>query len=158
MIKAMHFKLQEYVPKHIFDKHGNRAWEFIDSRLIVTNDALREKFGKMIINTWHKQNLIDAYGFRQWSGLRTAEHYRKDTGAPLEDLLEMYRAHDASVSQHKSGRASDSLFMETPVEEVRKYILGHPEEFPFLNALEEGVSWLHGDTRNCVRIKTFKQG
>lgn len=157
MIKAEHFKLQEYVPKHIYEKYGERAWEFIDSRLILTNDALRKKFGKMIANTWHKQNLIEAYGYRQWSGLRTAEAYRNDNPrlSDFENTIIMYRAHDASVSQHKYGRASDSLFIDTPVSEVRRYILANPNEFPFLNALEDDVSWGHNDVRNCIRIKVF---
>lgn len=151
MVKAKYFGIQEYVPQHIYERRGEKAWELIDSRLIVLNDRLRARFGRMIINTWHSPRMKAAYGLRQWSGLRTAEFYRQ----PDDSDIQMYARYDRSLSQHKYGRGSDGLFADTPVNEVREYILAHPDEFPELMAVELGTSWLHGDVRNCARIKTF---
>jgi len=151
-VKAEHFCIQEYVPPHIFFTRGERAWELIDSRLIETNDALRERFGPMIINTWHSPTLIRAFGLREWSGLRIASYYKTENGTGHD----MYRRYDQSLSQHKYGRASDSLFRDVTGQEVREYVLANPFEFPHLTALEDRTTWFHGDVRNCEPVKVFR--
>lgn len=133
MYKPHYFVVQEYVPPYIFKRYGQTAWEFLDDRLLRMDDALRDKFGPMTINNWHTG------GDREWSGLRTpSSPYYSET------------------SQHSYGRASDKIFHATNAEAVRQYILAHPDEFPLLMSLELATSWLHSDTRNCERIKTYK--
>jgi len=150
-VKAIYFSIEEYVPPHIFEQRGDKAWELIDPRLIRTNDLLRSYFGTMIINTWHSESLSSTYGRRSWSGFRTAEFYRQRG----DDDLAMFKRYDRSLSQHKFGRASDALFRDTTAAEVREYILKNPSKFPDLTAIEDKVSWFHGDVRNTTRIKVF---
>ncbi len=128
-----HFIIQEFVPPVVFEQRGNKAWELIDSRLAITADQLRKKFGPMTVNNWHLG------GNRLWSGLRTEDS-----------------PYGSRYSQHRFGRAMDSLFSSSNVDDVRAYILDNPDEFPLIGSIEINTSWLHFDVRNCDRIKTYE--
>lgn len=133
-----YFVIQEFVPPAIHKIYGERAWQFLDSRLLETADQLREKFGPMVINTWHSDKLIKAYGKRTESGLR-----------------DPYSPTGAKYSQHKFGRAADALFAKVTAEDVRAYVLGHGHEFPYLTSIEGEVTWFHFDVRNVTPITVF---
>jgi hypothetical protein len=137
MYVPKHFILQEYLPPVLYQLLVNRkrlssGWELLDDRLLRTDDQLRERFGKITINNWVWG------GKRLWSGIRTF-------GSPYYSV----------TSQHPYGRASDKLFLESSIDDVRAYILDNPDEFPHLTSLELDTAWLHSDTRNCQRIKTY---
>lgn len=138
-MKSIYFQIHELVPPHVFEQRGEKAWELLDDRMILSIDALKKRFpnGTMTINNYYWG------GNRKWSGLRTAGFYPS---------VERY---DASYSQHKYGRAFDCVFSDYDINEVREYVKSHPEEFPYLTGIEEGVSWFHGDTRNYEGIKLF---
>ena len=132
------FKIQEFVPEHIYLKRGEKAWELIDDRLIITAEALKKAFplGTMTINNWVWG------GDRMWSGLRTLESkYYSET------------------SQHTFGRAIDCIFSEYSAQEVRTYIIDNPELFPYVTGIEDfnGMSWVHIDVRNSDLVKIFKK-
>ena len=65
-MKSKYFKIEELVCRHVYEKFGDKAWMFIDDRLIETLNLLREKIlgVPMIINTWK-----DGGGYSQ-RGLR----------------------------------------------------------------------------------------
>lgn len=134
-----HFVIQEFVPPAIHAAYGERAWQFLDSRLLETADHLRDEFGPMIINTWHSDKLMKAYGKRTESGLR-----------------DPYSPTGAKYSQHKFGRAVDALFANCDVHDVRKSVLARPDEFPYISAVESDVAWFHFDVRNVKPITIFK--
>ncbi len=172
MKKAKRFVIQELVPPHVYEKRGELAWEIIDSSSIDLIDKLAEKFGTVYINTWHfsRQPFNDVF---YWSGLRTFEYLIKDFYShylsgdeliinrkqpdeiPFEDFQSAHKRSIKYFSQHFYGRAFDMKFMKVSAEDVRQYINAHPEEFPELMSMELATSWFHGDTRNCVRIKTY---
>ena len=127
-----HFKIHELVPQQVYQDRGEKAWELLDERLLITLDQLRKRYGPMTINNYYWQ------GDREWSGLRT-----KDS------------PYYSPYSQHSFGRAADCLFKKLSAEEVRQNILQYQNEFPEINSVELGVSWLHFDVRNCNRIKTY---
>jgi hypothetical protein len=134
MYKCEHFSIHELVPPHVFHKRGEKAWELLDERLLITLDSLRSRYGSMTVNNyyWGKD--------REWSGLRTSD-------SPYYSAL----------SQHSFGRAADCLFTGKSAEEVRQDIRANPQDddFKLIGSLELGVSWLHFDVRNCDRIKTY---
>ena len=132
MYKCKNFKIQELVPKYVYDKRGEKAWSLLDERGLITLDQLHDKYGTMIINNYLWG------GSRQWAGLRTA---RSPYGT-------MY-------SQHRFGRAYDVIFKNWSAEEVRVDVLQNPEWFPFITSLELKVNWFHFDVRNCDRILTY---
>lgn len=125
MYKCKHFVIEELVPRHVHEDRGERAWSLFDDRALQTLDTLRDKFGRTTINNWKWG------GDREWSGLRTSES-----------------PYGSQYSQHRLGRAFDCIFADIAAEEVREYILAHQDEFPFITAIEEDVSWLHFDVRN----------
>lgn len=135
MYKCTHFKIHELVDPDTYAKRGEKAWELLDDRLLITLDRLRDRYGMMTINNWKWD------GDRQWSGLRTADSPWFST-----------------YSQHSFGRAADIIFGNTTAEKVRQDILADPDhsDFEFINSLELDVSWCHLDVRNTKRIKAFK--
>lgn len=93
MYKCEHFSIHELVPPHVFHKRGEKAWELLDERLLITLDRLRSRYGQMTINNYH-------WGKdREWSGLRTSD-------SPYYSAL----------SQHSFGRAADCLFAKKSAE------------------------------------------
>jgi len=135
-MKAKHFRVEEFVPESLYKVRGEKCWELIDDRLVKTADQLKEKFpeGSMTINNW----VWD--GNRMWSGLRTAES-------------RWY----SPTSQHSFGRAFDAVFSDYDEAEVRRYVIEHPEEFPYVRGVEDfaGMGWVHVDVRNTKHVKVF---
>jgi len=134
-MKSKYFKIYELVPKHIFNKYKEKAWKFMDPRLIKMIDLLKEDFpsGSITINNYHWN------GNRNWSGLRTPDspYYRE-------------------TSQHSFGRAVDCLFTKYDVEEVRQHIIDSQDVYKYVKGIELNVSWLHIDVRNEDKLITFK--
>jgi hypothetical protein len=134
-MKSKYFKIHELVPLHIYEKYGERAWQFIDDRVVLTLDFMKSRYKKKItVNNYFWG------GVRHWSGLRTpASPYYSET------------------SQHSSGRAIDCLIEGMTAEDVRKDILRNAHLFPYIKALEMEVSWVHFDVRNSDEIVLFNQ-
>lgn len=133
MYQCTFFKIHELVPPQVYADRGERAWELLDDRLLISIDSMRKRYGKMTIN-----NYVFG-GKREWSGLRT----------PNSPYYSAY-------SQHTFGRAADILFSSITAESVRQDMLNNLQLFPMITSLELDVSWVHIDTRNCNRIKTFR--
>lgn len=134
MYKCTHFEIHELVPRHIYKLRGEKAWQLLDDRLLLTLDLLRERFGNMIVNNWKWG------GDREWSGLRTPES-----------------PYYSPTSQHTFGRAADIIFKEVSAAAVRGEILRAVNDpiFNSIRSIEMDVSWLHFDVRNCSRILTY---
>ena len=139
MIK--YFKIEELVPRHIYNAWGDSAWWFLDYRALKTLEWVREHLGPCTVNDWLWG------GSYEQSGLRTFEFYMQDD-ITTKDTAKLQIA--MSCSQHKYGRGFDSKLQNYTAEEARQYIKDNWEEhglgWPI--TLEEGVSWLHSDTRN----------
>ena len=133
MYKCEYFKIQELVPEHVYNERGDKAWELLDDRGLITLDCLHDAYGTMTVNNWMWG------GSRQWSGFRTE----------LSPYGTIY-------SQHRFGGAYDPLFKYVTAEKVRQDVLNNPDWFPLITSVELDVSWFHFDTRNCDRIKVYK--
>ena len=131
---SKHFKIQELVPKSVFEKYGLRAWQFIDANLIISLDALKLHFpkGTITVNNWLWG------GVYSQSGLRTKES-------------EYYKP----FSMHAMGKAVDCKFSDYKESEVRDFIEKNRDLFPFINGMEKDTSWLHIDTRNSSTLVYF---
>jgi hypothetical protein len=130
MYQPKHFKLYELVSQDFFDiniDRGVNVWFVFDFRLLWTIDALREKWGPMVANTWY------------WDGSNEYRGYR-DKHCPI----------GADLSQHKFGRAVDLIPLQAPVDEIRKDIIDKPyhPSYQHITCIEDKVSWLHIDCRN----------
>ena len=148
-----YFRIQEYVPPSIFKARQGASWELLDPRLLMSDDAMRQRYGPITINNWHSGGCFSQ------SGLRDFFHYGQfiDINNPtLEEINLAQNAFFRSYSQHKYGRASDKKFKNVTPEEVREDMRNKPDLFPFVMSFEEGTeTWLHTDVRNCERIKTY---
>ena len=90
MYICKHFKIQELVPPEVFKIRGEKAWELLDERALITLDAIRNRYGTTIVNDY------DNGGKRKWSGLRTSES-----------------PYFSPYSQHTFGRAFDCVFFNS---------------------------------------------
>ena len=136
--QAPNFKIIELVPKRVYEKYADNSQFLIslfNEKALITLQALRNRFGPTTVNDWH----INPNG-NQYRGYRELECHI-----------------GAKFSQHKLGNAFDCYFKDTAAKQARQYILDHPEEFPFITAIEGKVNWLHFDVRPAtwVGIKVF---
>mgnify|MGYP003645619495 CR=1 FL=1 len=134
------FSLEEYVPKSVFQEHGERAIRFISTALIEADyqllQDLEKHYGREIscsINTW------SFGGNRNYSGLRVQ-------GEPY------YREH----SLHSMGSASDKIFTfkDTNVRVDNKaiydFIIDNQAKYYALGIrrmedIRDASTWLHWD-------------
>lgn len=123
-----HFRLEEFVPKEIFDTYaGNSIW-FIDQRIVTICEWMRVKIGKAItINNWHTGGTYNLSGYRTPDSI---------IGARL--------------SQHKRGAAADIKVAGLTPPEVAAFI---KLNFAELNKMglttieKDTPSWTHFDCR-----------
>jgi len=134
-MQSKYFKVHELVPKKMYEKYGEKAWRYVDIRLIETIDKLKDHFnlGTMTINNYYWG------GSREWSGIRTPDSPNYSYG-----------------SQHSFANAFDIVFSHYSAEEVRNYIINNPHEFPHIRGLELETLWVHLDVRNEDHLVTFK--
>lgn len=126
-MKPKNFILQELVAPELYKARGERAWELLDPRALVTLQQLRDTFGPCTVNNWH------VGGSYTESGLRA---FGSTTGA--------------AYSQHKFGRAFDCKFKNVTPAEVSRYVLARASAFPYITVIENVAytpTWFHFDTR-----------
>lgn len=136
-----YFYLYEFVPKEIYDRWGEKSIWFIERRIVLLADFIRDRFGKaMTINNWHEGGNFNYRGFRQ----RSCE-----IGSEL--------------SQHRFGRAIDFNLQDTTPEEVYKDILDNNDMYIKAGATTiEDITfakhWTHIDIRqsNSDKITIVK--
>lgn len=127
---SSHFYLEEFVPKELFSKFGDKSIWFIDQRIIDISEVLRQRFNKaVIINNWHSSGAFNNRGFRM-------------PDCPIGGFL----------SQHKRGNAIDVNVGDLTPQEVYKDLI---ENFSIyskagLTTVEDialTTGWCHIDTR-----------
>ena len=65
-----HFRLEELVDPLLFRHAGERCWELLDERALQALDALRERFGPLVVNNWHSKGSSFTNQIYRESGLR----------------------------------------------------------------------------------------
>jgi hypothetical protein len=120
------FAVHEFVSKRIYDLCKEEAIFIINPVLLNAVVHLKKVFPKrkITINNWYWGGEFDDRGYRD---------SKSDTGSLL--------------SEHRFGEALDCIIDGVDAETVRQYILLHQEEFPGITRIEQGVSWLHMDTK-----------
>lgn len=126
--RPRHFRLVELVDPAIIAWRGEQAWNLLSPLALMSLDALREKFGPIIVNGHY-----NGKDFTE-SGLR-----RADTGT------------GSKFSMHKFGGAFDCKPRACTVKDIYDYVLAHPDEFPHINRVENIAAtptWFHFDVAN----------
>lgn len=137
-MKPKGFELYEVLDKETYNstmRYGDARWQWFDDRALITLGALREWAGTTFINNWYWG------GQNQWGGFR-----------PLDCPI------GALYSQHKFCRAFDPKFVYKTADEVRHHIKSNKDKFPYVTCLEEGVPWVHFDTRNYDGLLIIQGG
>lgn len=128
--KPKFFRVEELVPKVIFDRFKEASLQFLDPRILIAADNMRKRFGPILINTWHEGGPFDSRGFRTPSDPDGAQY-----------------------SLHKQGKALDLQFLKVSPGEVRAEIRMRQRDFEFVTCVEDNTpTWLHIDCRNCKPI------
>lgn len=126
------FIIQELVPPEIYNEMGERAWLMLDPHALISLQKLRDAKGRIVINGWHLPD--GPYAKFKESGLRDPN---STTGAKR--------------SMHKRGCAFDCKPRDCTPKELYDYVMAHPEEFPYINRVEDindTPGWFHFDTGN----------
>lgn len=126
MVKK-YFTVDELVDKLTVQKYGQRAWRFMDYRLLYSLLLIRHNLDKpIIVNTSRLQQ----------RGLRTILQPMVQDHASKGNLY---------LSPHLMGKAVDFDVKGMTAEEVRAWIVENERIFPFKIRLEDNVSWVHLD-------------
>ena len=117
------FTIKELVSREIYNKFGEKAWQFFDERLLRNLQHLRELLGKPVyVNDWKD------FSYR---GFDASEYRIKGT------------------SQHNHGRAIDCHAKGMTAQELRDFVIKNQASFPEPNMwIEDNVNWLHFDVRH----------
>lgn len=133
-LKTKYFELHELVCDHILKKYGETAWQFIDPRLKITIDWIRDKTGRPV----YINNYV-------WGGNQTQSGVRCN----LCDLELGYAlGAELYMSAHPQGQAFDFHILGMTAIEARKWIMEHEKELPYPIRLEKKVDWVHLDVRD----------
>lgn len=131
--KPRHFALQEFVGPDVYERFGDRAWQFLDPRMVKGIDEFREYIGRSVwINTWH------IGGDRSESGLRIPEY-----------------GYYSTFSQHSFGRAVDHLVEGMEPAEVQNIWRSMAHTFG-IGGLELAPTWTHADWRMADKLVIFE--
>ena len=132
MYQPRHFQPYELVPPDIYRLRGDKSFELIDERALITLDTLRDHLGPCTVNDWYWGGQFEQ------SGLRTPD-------APEY----------SPTSQHTFGRAMDGKFKNVLAADARQYVIENRLLFPYIAFLEDDVEWFHFDVRNAPRIQLW---
>lgn len=133
MIKD-YFDIQELVCKHVYNKFGEGAWQFFDSRLLETLLVIREKLGKPIyVNNW------------QVGGNLTQRGLRCNICGLVKEKTSLEKVY---MSAHMQGTGIDFDVKGMTTLEVRNWIKANQILLPYPIRLESDVTWVHLDMRN----------
>lgn len=130
--KPVYFTIDELVCEHVYNTYGEQAWQFIDMKLLIMLDTIRDRIGKAIhVNNWQ------VHGEYSQRGLRC---FMCDIVKQKIESGSMY------MSAHCLGKAADFDVEGLLGEEVRLWIVAHTNWWPYHIRLERDVSWIHLDT------------
>lgn len=138
--RPQYFRLEELVCKEVFYKFGDRAWAFLDEKIIITADTIRRLTGKsMTINNW-----LDGGEFEQ-RGLRCNLCSLVKNKTFLGDIY---------LSAHILGRAIDFNIKDMTPQEVTLWVAFNKDKLPYNLRIEKDTdTWTHLDTATTVDNK-----
>lgn len=130
-----YFDIRELVSKDVYNALGQNAWKLIDTRLLETLLALREKIlcVPMVINNWKAGGNFSQRGFRE----NTSDIVKQKTNAGRIYL-----------SAHCFGCAVDFHSTKMTPDEIRHKIAESAKLLPHPVRLENGKdapTWVHID-------------
>jgi len=130
------FSIHELVDKATYDKYGERAWDFMDLRLVRNLLFIRVKLGKSItVNNW------------KWGGSLSQRGLRTNTSYIVKKKTQKDSIY---LSAHTMFKAVDFDVDGMTANEVREWIESNSGELPYPCRLERKlngnyITWVHLD-------------
>jgi len=122
---SKHFNIKELVSRKTYEEFGTGAWQLFDPKIIEVIDWIRDQLNAPItVNNW------------SWGGQFENRGYRDENCTVGK-----------AKSAHKQGMALDFDVKGMTAYEVRQWLFHHADELPHSIRCEEGVNWVHVDTR-----------
>jgi len=127
---SSNFILQEFVPKEIYSKWGEKSIWFVPKRNILLAQFFRDRFGHTTVNDWHNGGQYNYSGFR-----------------PPECKV------GAELSQHRFCNADDFKFSKVTIQEVYEDVIKNFDLYSkygltTIENITATLTWLHCDFRN----------
>lgn len=134
-----YFDLREVVSKQVYDRYGQQAWQFFDSRLLAVVVWLREGMKiPLVCNNWANGGKFDERGFRANLDPSVATKTKKG---------QLY------CSAHNRGQGIDLSSGKASANEMRAWIRKNINSCPYPIRLENDKSaptWCHIDVCNVT--------
>ena len=136
MYRCKYFKIQELVCPHVYEKYGDKAWEFFSEDLLRELDAIREVLGvPIIINNWHVGGQYKESGNRcQFCSIVAKKIAKKEL----------------SMSMHNLYQAFDLKPKGLEIRKAIEMIIDNIHRFKVVKRIENQdytPTWLHIDTK-----------
>lgn len=126
-----HFKIQELVCKHCYEKFGDKAWQFLSTEILSILYTLRFEIFKcpIVVNNWAMKGTLSQRGLRC------------NMCSLVKDKKSIY------LSAHALGKALDFNVQGYTTEGVHKQIKENIDLFEYPIRLESNTTtWVHIDT------------
>lgn len=138
-MKCNHFTIEELVPLDVLRFFGEeKCWGIFDENFLKAIDGVRDFFGVSVeINNYDKG--------KHYQGFRPLYSIIKNGNIAVKEYQTL-----TYLTQHAFGRAGDLSILGVPAEIARNTILRNANDprLKYIRAMEDGVNWLHLDTRN----------
>lgn len=129
-----YFSIKELVDEEVFNRFGDRAWQFLDPLTLECLFIIRHNLKKSItVNNW------------AWGGSFSQRGLRHNNSPVVKKKTKAY------LSAHTMGKAFDFDVKGMTATEVRQWIVDNADLFPCQIRLErkfnrKEISWVHLDT------------
>lgn len=130
-----YFSIKELVSKAVFDKWGERSWQFLDEKMLETLLVIRRDILAvgLVCNDW------------SFGGKSQQRGLRENTS---QIVAQKTRSGQIYISPHILGKAFDLVSSKMSAEEMRRQIASKAYLLPYPIRVESGSSaptWLHVD-------------
>lgn len=122
-----YFAIKELVGSKTHKKFGEKAWMFLDYRLL---------YALLIVRVFLNKSITVNYGRKKQRGLRSISQQIVKNKVYQNKLY---------LSAHLMGKAVDFDVEDYTADSVREWILRNKNLFPFKIRLEGNTSWVHLD-------------
>ena len=126
-----YFTIRELVCNHTYNKYGESAWQFLDTKALHTLLVLREDIfmTPMVVN---------------YTG-----HFQRGLRCNLCQLVkDKTNKNTLYLSAHNLGKAFDVSMKMITGEQARNLIKKYQDKLPYPVRIEKDVTWLHVDVRD----------
>ena len=126
-MKSKYFQIAELVCPHVLEKYKEKSWMFLDSKLIINLDTIRERINRPIfVNT----------GNLTQRGLRCPK---------CQIVKDKFEAGEIYLSAHTMGKAVDFNVRDIEADVMRLWLAKNGHLLPYPIRLENDVNWVHMD-------------